>query len=247
VKKPIVLQLILNDTMVNDASYRRDLLNWITRFDELDGVYIIQNLRRSRKQLYEIETILNMMDFLIELKNNDLYLILGYLNLESILYLFVQPDVVTVGSYENLRIFKLDTFSESGSPPYPPNPRLFFSSLMQIVDYNYFGAIRRHVDDADAFFDHSKYNMSLFVPSFDWHFQKKEPYLHYFETFTRKLERYISLKIGDRYNAVIADIEAAQVNYRLLEHKVRLGEEDLGYHLSAWLTILSECRERIGF
>lgn len=51
VQKEIVLQLVLTDGMVKDIDYSNEILNWVTQYDEIAGVYLIVEAKPRRKQL----------------------------------------------------------------------------------------------------------------------------------------------------------------------------------------------------
>jgi hypothetical protein len=103
--KPILLQLVLTDQMLKDRNYRRDLLNWITGIEDIAGVYLITHISNRRKQVTDIDFLLAMLSFIRSIKTAGMQVILGYLNTEAILLLASDPDAVTMGSYENLRMF----------------------------------------------------------------------------------------------------------------------------------------------
>lgn len=61
---------------------------------------------------------------------NRLITILGYMNLELLRLTLASPNIITIGSYENTRMFDIRNFEEqdadSSKHPSPPNVECIF-------------------------------------------------------------------------------------------------------------------------
>ena len=64
VVKDIFIQLILNDDMIKDEEYSSDLLNWITGYDDIAGVYLITEVASRSKQIKDIEYLFSYLRFI---------------------------------------------------------------------------------------------------------------------------------------------------------------------------------------
>lgn len=235
--RPVLLQLVLNDDMIKDQEYAADLLNWITGITVIDGVYLIADINPRPKQLRDIDFLYAYLRFINALVVNNLYVLLGYLNTEAALLTLASPNGVTVGSYENLRMFNIRNFdSDVARTIRGPNARLYVSRLLQWIDTNYLGAIIRVLGNTDLF-DDNHYKAVMFTPSYQWHFSKPELYKHYFLVFSQQLQYITSFQGADRYHVFCDLTEEALLHYaHLRELGVILDQDSDGSHLPTWLT-----------
>ena len=247
--KKIILQLILNDLMFKDSEYISDILNWLTSFSEIDGIYLITQINSSSKQIKDVDYLLALFDFIDVLKLNDLEVYLGYLNTESIILSLTNPDIITIGSYENLRSFSLRNFMilENGRQS-APNPRLYVSSLLQWLEHPYIGAIKRVVPNYAELFDENKYQAEMFEPSFNWHFNRPHLYKHYFVVFYEQMKYISSVQGSERYTVVAELLKGAIKQFSILNEKgIAFDYNSDGSHLSLWLTVANIFAEKKGW
>lgn len=238
---PLLLQLILNDSMLKDSVFRNSVLNWVTGIEDLAGVYLIPQLVRRRKQVDDIDYLLGLLEFIRRLRVNEMEVIVGYLNTESLLLLVADPTAVTIGSYENLRMFDLRAFEERENQQMRgPVARIYVSRLLQWVGHQYIGAIGRVIGDSSAFFDESRYRVTMFEPTYNWHFQKPEPYKHHFLVFSSQLRAISALPVPRRIAYVRELCSSAVEEFSHLEGAgVVLDFDSSGGHLPSWLTALN--------
>lgn len=238
---PLLLQLILNDSMLKDNAFRNNILNWATGIDEIKGVYLIPQLVRRKKQVDDIDYLLGLLEFIRHLRINKMEVVVGYLNTEAILLLVADPTAVTIGSYENLRMFDLRAFEgQEDQQIRGPTARIYVTRLLQWVSHQYIGAISRVVTDPSHFFDESRYRVTMFEPTYNWHFQKSEPYKHYFLVFSDQLRNVSSLPVPDRITYLEGLFISALEEFRQLEEAgVILDTDSSGNHLPAWHTALN--------
>ena len=238
VKKPIILQLILNDDMIKDEEYSNDLLNWITGMDEINGVYLITEVSSRSKQIKDIDFLTAYLRFLNILTINKLNVILGFLNCESMLLSIANPHILTIGSYENTRRFNISSFEDrEDTRQQGPTARIYVSKLVQWIDHRYLGVIKRLKKDFPDIFDSNRYQAEMFEPTFNWHFGKPQLYKHYFLVFSNQLRELSNFEGFKRYKKVCFILETAINNYSALLGKGIVFDADSdGSHLSAWLT-----------
>jgi len=242
--KPCLLQLILTDNMLKDEQNRNDLLNWITGLENIAGVYLIYYLSPRHKQIDDIDFLISVMLFIRALKVAKMTIVLGYLNTESIPLLVCDPDIVTMGSYENLRMFSLRSFQEAESEQRGPNARIYVSKLLQWIDHQYIGIISKKVEDPKGFFDDTEYRVAMFQPTYNWHFSKSEPYKHYFVSFAREFERLLSCNASNRFSTIQDECRKAIQYYEYFDKNGIIFEQDSsGRHISYWLTALNQYKK----
>jgi hypothetical protein len=240
-KKPLLLQIILTDQMLKDRSYTEDVLNWVTGIDQIEGVYLIYKHDRARKQVQDIDFILSVDFFVRSLKKSGMVVVMGYMNTESVPLMCAEPDIMTFGSYENLRMFSTLSFEEPNTDrqPHGPNARVYVARLLQWVEHEYLGAIKREINNLEGFIDDNAYRAAMFEPTFKWHFSKSEPYMHYFVSFSDQFRRLSSVNGDERVQLVKIECKNAIDQYAMLENVV-FDSDSGGRHLTSWLTFLNQ-------
>ncbi|MDP2983662.1 MAG: hypothetical protein Q8O92_10085 [Candidatus Latescibacter sp.] len=241
ITRPLFLQLIVTDFMIRDNLYRTQLLNWITSFTELKGIYLIYHVHNRQKQLSDTEFLLDLMGFIRDIKLANLNVIVGYTNTEGILLTCAGVDGITMGIYENLRMFSPDAFREPDETRrYAPNVRLYIPRLMQWVEYQYLGAIRRVVSNINEYIEDNHYRVSMFQPEYNWHFAKPEPYKHFFIAYSNQLRRLLDVPEADRCAVVLEECHSALDEHQHLKNSgVVFDQESSGFHLTSWISILN--------
>jgi hypothetical protein len=247
ISQPLYLQIILTDQMIKDESYRYSLLNWLTSYQEIDGIYLIYYVNNRPKQLIDIEFLLGLFEFISALKNANMAVYVGYTNTESLLLLCLGVDVITIGSYENLRMFSLKAFEESENKKMRgPNARIYIPRLMQWIDYQYLGAIKRIVNNIDDYVEDNMFRVAMFSPSYNWHFSKSEPYKHYFISFYQQFQRLAIKPRSQILDSLIEECQKAIEEFKFLESNgIVFAQESSGNHLSTWLTVLNLWKRKI--
>lgn len=237
-KNPLLLQVILNDLMLKDDDYISDILNWITSL-EIEGVYLIIEANSSSKQIKDADYLLSLFKFIDALKTNNLKVVIGYLNTEAVLLSLADPDIVTMGTYENTRAFKIRTFEiTEDSVQAGPNPRLYISKLLQWIEYPYISFIRRAYKNLEDIFDINKYQAEMFEKSFNWHFSKPQLYKHHFLVFSDQLRRLSKLKGKKRYEMLKNMLSSSIEKFEELSSKgIVLDTNSDGSHLYIWATV----------
>ena len=138
ITKPFLLTVLVKQIMIEDEAKCDELLNWMTSFSEIAGFYLIFENNYTSKQIKDFEYLKNVLFFIDILKKNELEVHIGYCNTEGLLLSAAMPDSITIGSYENLRMFKISRFEATeGKQMRAPNARLYSSKLLQWMDYNY--------------------------------------------------------------------------------------------------------------
>jgi len=236
-----LLQLVVTDNMLKDDEYTADLLNWITGLEGVAGVYLIAEHNGSSKQIKDADFLYRLLRFTLALRQNDMVVVLGYLNTEAVLLSLSDPSVVTMGVYENTRAFKIRTFEDNDTKQRGPSPRLYMARCLQWIDRNYHGAIERRLPGGKELFDQNKYQAIMFRPSFKWHFSKPELYKHHFVELSRQLRQISELEGRARFKHVKAIIEAAMKNFKKMDESgIVLDQDNDGSHLAAWMTAGNE-------
>lgn len=232
--KKVLLQLVLSDSTIKDQETLSDILNWVTGIPEIDGVYLITDIRNRQKQVKDPELLYAKLKLVNNLKLNGMVVALGYLNTEAFLLTIADPDILTIGTYERTRMFNIGAFLEPVQSG-PPTPRIYYSRLLQSIEYPYLEVIRRFL--SDNFLDHTGYLNTMTTKGYKPHFSKADAYKHHLFTFWNQLNTLKGLAPKARYEKVSKIITEAIGHYNVLDSKgVVFDLNNNGSHLAPWLT-----------
>ncbi len=241
IEKPVYLSLIVPKDILLNSDKMDYMLTWVTGFQKLKGVYLIFENDFETKQIQDSEFLLNALKFINVLKQNELDVLVGYCNVECLLYSIAMPNAITIGSYENLRSFSISRYlSKEQSAMRAPKPRLFSNKLLNWITYGVIESIGSLGNNKpDQYFDDNKYRTYVFAEEFNWHFAKSELYKHYFISIT-KLVKELPEDQDSRIEFINNLVIKAKQEYNLLaENGIILGDSD-GIHLDAWQKAITE-------
>ena len=245
ISKPILLSVIVKQIMITDSEKRDEILNWITGHTYIDGVYLIFENNFTTKQINNFEYLLGVLKFIRILKENDLEVHVGYTNAEAYIYSIAMPDSIAIGSYENLRSFGIRRFQNSeGNVMRSPHARLYSSKLFQWISYQYIEAMRTMIPLYEEYFDDSEFKPLVFSNEYNWHFNKSEPYKHYFDVFYKQIKA-LPENQRDRIDVIKKSIIGAIELFKEIQNYVLLDENSDGSHLPTWHNVVSAFEKMI--
>lgn len=236
----ILLTFIVKQAHIMNNENFDFLLSWLTSLDDVSGFYLIFENNFTTKQIKDPNYLFNVLKFIHILKSNNFIVNIGYNDIEGILYYIASPDAISMGSYENLRRFEIRRFTTTPRQMQsPPIARLYSGKLFQFIDYRYIDSIFSMYGNSKNIFEDSKYKPLMFKPEYNWHFQRPEPYKHFFLIFTEQIrslpssfeERIVFLRNSFR--------KAIDLFKEIIDSGVYLDENSDGSHLNFWLTALN--------
>ena len=241
-KAPLLLTIIVKRLQLLDEQHRNELLNWITSYPDLTGVYLIFEATQEAKQIKDATYLYQCMRLIRSLSESGLETHVGYTNTESALYAAVGATSVAMGAYENVRRFSIKRFvDEIKKGGGGPTPRLYMSNLFQWVAHGYLGAMETLYSDWDDIQDITSYQIALFTPTFQWHFTKPELYKHYFSVYSEQVKEIADAE--DPLGFLENSVDLAREKFSaLLESGVVLDGDSDGSHLSHWKTAINMYR-----
>ena len=243
--KPVLLQVLLDIQIIQNQEYCDDILNWIVTIQGIDRVYLIYKRPSLQKQVEDMNFLINYMKIIDVISNvNDMIVLLGYLNLESILLCVANPNIVTIGSYETTKIFQERTFLPKPKEGFFPKPtiRLYVPDLLQLIDHEYKDFITPQM--GEDFFVNNTYTEVMFDLHYKWHINKPEPYMYFFLLFSQQLNQLKNSSPIDRYHLLNDWIDTSITNYEQLTNAgVRFDDNSNGSHLYKWQTVLNQFAE----
>jgi len=208
-----------------------------------DGYFITcENKPEFKKKLTtDIKIFRNLSRVFKTLKDQEFKTIYAYANWDALLYLSqTDIDLITVGSYENLRNFAISRFTEDisggGSKGY-----YFSSKLMNMIKANDLTNIREQGQLNLIKNDKNIFSDIILRENFDWNIHKPDVNKNYLLAVTKLLKEISEIKnIDARKTYLLNLINDAIYNYDYLDkNKIYLDNESSNYHLSSWKTYLT--------
>lgn len=239
--KDIVLTVPITSHMLNVKQYKDNILNWITSYPEIDGVYFICQHERKTKQVQDANFLIEYMDVIRSTIEADLKVIVGYTNTESLLYTLCGNLTLTIGAFENTRIFSLDKFVISDEGMRGPKPRIYIPKLLNWVNFEQAKLIKEHSPTLwSEIHSETKYSLQAFAATKELTFQSPLLYKHYFLAFSNQINELSILSVEDRYLKIKNWIEDASRLYEKVK-SIPITFENHGNekHLDSWLDAIN--------
>ena len=238
-KKKVSLTLPLTSHMIEDVSYRTAILNWVTKFSEISGLYIIVECERNTKQIASESFLDAMLLMLTEIKRAALDLVIGYTNTEALLYSLTGDVDVTFGAYENTRMFSIDKFLVNDEIRLGPKPRIYLPGLLNWVQFDQAAELRKSSKSLwKKVYEPTAWSEEVFEMAAEPHFSQPALYKHHFHCFSRQVSEPMSRK--DRYTTVRGWVKNAINLYdEISEIPIDFERHGSNAHLQPWLNVIN--------
>ena len=236
IEKHIFLTLPLTSHMVSNEVFRKRILNWVTSHPEIAGVYLIVDHQRKKKQIEEKDFLVSYLSFCKELANAELDLVIGYQNTESILFTLVGDQTITMGSFENTRMFSLDKFVESDEERRGPRARIYLPGLLNWVQIRQAKQIRDEFPELwGKIYNPTPFGDAALANPKEPTFNQPDLYRHYFINFSNQVRELSGLSLEERAVKIRHGIKDAKDAYQELEEGFFDFEaHGNGDHLQPW-------------
>lgn len=238
--QPLCLSVALTAPMIQDPEWRERVLNWITSFPDVDEVYIMYEHERSTKQIQDAEFLRACMTFCSDIMNTGLAVTLGYTNTEGLLYTATGDLNITMGAFENTRIFSVDKFLESEGERRGPKARIYLPGLFNWVQFEDAKRIRDNAPKVwEQVYRPTEWAEEALQREVEPTFNQSPLYKHYFRNMQDHINELRPLKARERRELLLAKIDAALGAYRELNYRgVALEKHGQGGHLLEWQNAL---------
>lgn len=237
VKSDAYLTLPVTSAMIEDADFRIELLNWVTSFPEITGIYVIVADERKSKQIQSQKSIEALLEFASDLRSVKLKVIVGHQNSESVVMALVDGVSLTMGAYENTRMFSLDKFLEADDQPRAPKPRIYVPKLHNWIQFDHARQIR--IEDRalwDRLFVPTQYSEAAFDSPLEPHFSQPALYKHHFIVMSQQLKELMALSAENRWKRLREEFRGALGAYEAIaDLPVDLDFHGRGGHIQVWL------------
>lgn len=239
--KDIYMSLSLTAPMIMDQGYRNNILNWVTSYPEIDGVYLQVDFGERLKQIQDYDKLNSYMTFVDELIEADLEVICGYMNMEGLLASVLDINTVTMGAYENTRIFSIAKFLVNDTIKMGPAPRIYLPKLLNWIRYDTALEIKEDFPTLwDEIYTATEYSKEVFSNSRKPHFSQSALYKHYFMLVNEQYRELALLNKQDRVEQLTNMVVSASNLYEELDSNGILffDANCKGGHLAVWNRIL---------
>lgn len=239
--KNLFLTLPLTSAMMLDEEYRTNILNWITAYPEIYGVYLLVHFNENTKQLVEYNKLSAYITFIHELQESDLNVICGYCNTEGVLLSVLDVYGISIGAYENTRRFSIDKFLEDDQIKRGPAPRIFLPKLLNWIRWDTAEEIREDFPGLwGKIYSVTDYAERVFDSGQRPHFTQPDLYKHHFELISNLYDDLEGLTIDARKSTLQEKIRIAVNLYQEIDDNgvMFFDSNCTGEHLPVWNRIL---------
>jgi hypothetical protein len=237
----LCLSLAVTAPMIEDAGFRQKLLNWITSYPSVDHVYLMYQHERDTKQIADADFLRSAYDFFAEIQGTGLGLTVGYTNTECLLYSVLDNIELTIGAFENTRIFSIDKFVVSEEERRGPKARIYLPGLLNWVQFDDARRIKAEAPKVWAsIHTPTSHSEQALAQAIDPTFNQPPLYKHYFLVMQGEFSALASMDRSARIARLKVRVAGARRAYKAIEEAgVILERHGRGTHLAAWNTYLS--------
>lgn len=238
---PLSLSLAVTAPMIEDGVFRTKLLNWITSYPSVDHVYLMYQHTRDTKQIADDAFLRAAHDFFAEIQGTGLSLTVGYTNTECLLFSVLDDIELTIGAFENTRIFSIDKFVVSEEERRGPKARIYLPGLLNWVQFEDARQIKSKAPKVwEAIHTPTEHSEQALAQAIDPTFNQPPLYKHYFVVMSSEFETLAKMDRQARLARLKARVAGARRRYKEIEDAgIILERHGRGSHLPAWSNYLS--------
>lgn len=237
--RPLCLSLAVTAPMIQHPVWRQSLLNWITSFPAVDEVYLMYEHVRDYKQVQDGDFLRDCLRFFSDVLSTGLALTVGYTNTEGLLFSASGDVNITMGSFENTRIFSVDKFIESEGERRGPKARIYLAGLMNWVQFEDAKRIRQLAPHVwQRVYMPTQWAEYALGQPVEPTFNQPALYKHYFLNMQQQINALRQVSAAERRRYLIARVDEAMAAYRDLPHGLELEKHGRATHLHGWRSAL---------
>ena len=239
-RRPLCLSVALTAPMIQHAEWRKRVLNWMTSFPNVDEVYVMYEHIRDQKQIQDPSFLSDWLMFCSDILRTGLKVTIGYTNTEGLLYSIAGDLSITMGAFENTRIFSVDKFLESEGERRGPKARIYLSGLLNWVQFEDAKRIRDRAPQVwDRVYRATDWAEEAIRREVEPTFNQSPLYKHYFKNMQDQVHELRPLSVVERRDLLSAKVKAALAAYSELSQRgVELEKHGRAGHLGAWQQVL---------
>lgn len=238
--RPLCLALAVKTAMIKHAGWRRNLLDWITSFPEVDELYLMYENVRTSKQVHDEEFLVESLRFFRDVMQTDLKLTIGYTNTEGLLFSVAGNPNITMGAFENTRIFSLDKFIETEGERRGPKARIFLSGLLNWIQFEDARQIQTRAPEIwQRIYSPTAWADQALQQAVEPTFNQQPLYRHYFLNMNSEINYLKNMTLQERKSYLVDKIDHALAMYRDINSRgIQLERHGQASHLVGWRNAL---------
>lgn len=240
--RDLCLSVAITSHMISDPTWRNMLLNWISSFPNVTEIYLMYQHERDYKQIQDANFLNECTQFFSDIMKTGLRLIIGYTNAEGLIFTIAGNLSITMGSFENTRIFTVDKFLESEGERRGPKARIYLSGLMNWIQFEDAKNIRNRAPDIwEKIYSPTRWAEKALESHIEPTFNQPPLYKHYFKNTTDQFEELRESSISDRKKILASRIKKGLECYQSISSKgIQLEKHGRAGHLVAWSKLISQ-------
>jgi len=233
----VFLTVPMTRAMVTHEGYRSGLLNWITSYPELSGVYLLVEDNRTTKQIQDADFLMAYMKTVRELVDVGLKVTVGHANTEGLLLTLIEGCEITFGAYENTRIFSIDKFVVTDEERRGPKARLYIAGLLNWLQYSQAKQVQAEMSELwGAVYNPTTYGDGALAAAREPHFGNPSLYKHFFLNYEEQVRALESLDANGRWELLRGWLLSARDLYdEISGFPIDLDKHGAGDHIQPWL------------
>jgi hypothetical protein len=196
---------------------------------------------RNTKQIQDARFLTDCMAFCSDVLSTGLGLVMGYTNTEGLLYSVAGDLTITMGAFENTRIFSVDKFLESEGERRGPKARIYLAGLLNWVQFEDAKRIRDRAPRVwQRVYRPTPWADQALARLVEPTFNQPPLYKHYFRNMQDHVDELRPLSLTERRALLIGKVDAALDAYREIDRMgVPLEKHGQAGHLQEWRSALA--------
>jgi len=226
----------------NDEEIEKLLQELTDMHINFDGYYVVceSNLEFKKKISVDFKYYTNLGKIMSTLKKQGFKTMLGFSNVDALIFCTMADiDYVSIGTYENLRKFTIERYTEEASGG-ASEGWYYSEKLLNFIKARQLDIIRgRNAIDIIKN-DDNIFSAVILDEGYIWNTHKPDVHKNYLMAIARQLQILNSIPIGSsRVSHLAKIIEKAKELYGTFEEqRIYLDDESSNYHLSTWLSAI---------
>jgi hypothetical protein len=202
---------------------------------------VMYSFPRETKQILDSSFLLSFIRFAQEVQDTGLELLVGYLNTESLILSVLGDVSLTVGTFENTRIFSLDKFLVSEEERRGPKARIYLPGIFNWVQFDQAKSCRAKLPATwKKIHQDSAYSEAAFQMAVEPSFGQPQLYRHHFVCIQNQFDALQGLSAKDRKLLLLDWLDKAKASYgELSSAGLEFERHGRGDHIGAWTAVLN--------
>src|SRR5207248_1993144 len=121
----VCLSIAVTSAMIQDEGFRTKLLSWLTSYPNVRELCLTYSVPRDTKQIRDADFLVACYRLGIEMQTIDLDLTWSHQNTEAFIFAAQGDVALTMGSFENTRVFSTDKFVVTDEDRRGPKARIY--------------------------------------------------------------------------------------------------------------------------